>query len=168
MKKLNGRFVDESGIVVFDEDGLEDLIFHQKLTDAVIVQKTYETDLFSQQLSKHYGSILNFYQGPLPLSIDQWNTPESYKIIDIESFIMDKCSTIEEQERVAIELSMFNDRGLYPLLRHMVFLVDHFSENNIVWGVGRGSSVSSYVLFLLGIHKINSIKYQLSIDEFLK
>ena len=30
-------------------------------------------------------------------------------------------------------------------------------ENNIVWGVGRGSPVASYVLFLIGVHRINSI-----------
>jgi hypothetical protein len=41
-------------------------------------------------------------------------------------------------------------------------------ENKIVWGVGRGSSVASYVLFLIGVHKINSIKYNLDINEFLK
>jgi DNA polymerase III alpha subunit len=41
-------------------------------------------------------------------------------------------------------------------------------DNNIVWGVGRGSSVASYVLYLLGIHKIDSIKYNLSPDEFFK
>jgi len=41
-------------------------------------------------------------------------------------------------------------------------------KNNIVWGVGRGSSVASYVLFLLGVHKIDSMYYELSVDEFLK
>jgi DNA polymerase III alpha subunit len=41
-------------------------------------------------------------------------------------------------------------------------------SNNIVWGVGRGSSVASYVLYLLGVHKVDSIKYGLDIREFLK
>jgi DNA polymerase III alpha subunit len=41
-------------------------------------------------------------------------------------------------------------------------------KNKIVWGVGRGSSVASYVLFLIGIHKVNSLKYNLDIKEFLK
>ena len=41
-------------------------------------------------------------------------------------------------------------------------------KNNIVWGVGRGSSVSSYVLFLMGVHKVDSMKYNLDIKDFLK
>jgi DNA polymerase III alpha subunit len=41
-------------------------------------------------------------------------------------------------------------------------------ENDIVWGVGRGSSVASYTLYLIGVHKIDSIKYELDINEFLK
>ena len=50
----------------------------------------------------------------------------------------------------------------------MVYLVDHMRENNIVWGVGRGSSTASYVLFLIGIHKINSIQFGLDWREFLR
>jgi len=50
----------------------------------------------------------------------------------------------------------------------MKYLVDLMRENNIVWGVGRGSSVSSFVLFLIGIHRINSIYYDLDVEEFLK
>jgi len=34
--------------------------------------------------------------------------------------------------------------------------------------VGRGSSVASYCLYLLGVHKINSLKFDLDIKEFLK
>jgi DNA polymerase III alpha subunit len=41
-------------------------------------------------------------------------------------------------------------------------------ERNIVWGVGRGSSVASYVLFLIGTHKVDSVKYELDFNEFLK
>jgi DNA polymerase III alpha subunit len=47
-------------------------------------------------------------------------------------------------------------------------MIDVFNKNNIVHGVGRGSSTSSYVLYLLGVHFIDSIKYDLDINEFLK
>jgi len=48
------------------------------------------------------------------------------------------------------------------------YLVDTLRKNNVIWGVGRGSSVASYVLFLLGVHKIDSLYYNLDIEEFLK
>ena len=54
------------------------------------------------------------------------------------------------------------------LLCYLKYLVDTMREHNIVWGVGRGSSVASYCLYLLGVHKINSIKFELDIKEFLK
>jgi DNA polymerase III alpha subunit len=57
---------------------------------------------------------------------------------------------------------------MFSLLQYLKYLVDTMRKNNIVWGVGRGSSVASFVLFLIGIHRINSLYYQLSIDEFLK
>ena len=67
--------------------------------------------------------------------------------------------TQEERDRIEEELDAFRERGMYNLLRYMVYLVDFMRENDIVWGVGRGSSVASYVLYLIGVHRINSIQY---------
>jgi DNA polymerase III alpha subunit len=74
----------------------------------------------------------------------------------------------EEWMRTEAELVEFDQRGMYPLLQYMIYLVDFMRENNIVWGVGRGSSVASYVLYLIGIHRINSIHFDLDWHEFLR
>lgn len=97
-----------------------------------------------------------------------WFIPDEYKKLDIAKYILDLCNTDEELQRVGNELILFQERNMFPLLQYLKFLVDTMRENNVVWGVGRGSSVSSYVLFLLGVHRINSLYYDLSIDEFLK
>jgi DNA polymerase III alpha subunit len=97
-----------------------------------------------------------------------WHMPESYKTYDIAKYVLDKCTTDEELQRVGDELLKFQERGMFVLLRYLKFLVDTMRENKVVWGVGRGSSVSSYVLYLIGVHRINSLFYQLSVDEFLK
>jgi DNA polymerase III alpha subunit len=60
------------------------------------------------------------------------------------------------------------DRNLFQLLQYLKYLVDTMRKHNIVWGVGRGSSVASYVLYLIGVHKINSMYYDLDIEEFLR
>jgi len=73
-----------------------------------------------------------------------------------------------EYERAYEELKEFDERGMYNLLRYMIYLVDFMRENNIVWGVGRGSSVASYVLYLIGVHRIDSIQYGLDWREFLR
>ena len=54
------------------------------------------------------------------------------------------------------------------VLKTMKYIVDTLRKHDVVWGVGRGSSVASYALYLIGVHKIDSVKYNLPIDEFFK
>ena len=98
----------------------------------------------------------------------QWYMPDEYKNLDIAQYILDQCQNDTELQRAGQELLLYQERGMFTLLRYLKYLVDIMRENNIVWGVGRGSSVASFVLFLLGVHKINSLYYDLEIDEFLK
>jgi DNA polymerase III alpha subunit len=78
------------------------------------------------------------------------------------------CKTEEQTDRVSLELELFIQHNMMDLLFYLKYLVDTLRQNKIVWGVGRGSSVASYILFLIGVHKIDSIKYDLDIKEFLK
>ena len=97
-----------------------------------------------------------------------WFMPDEYLNFPIHQWLIDQCKTEEERSRVDEELILFIQHGMFDLLFYLKYLVDTMQQNNIVWGVGRGSSVASYVLYLIGIHKINSIKYNLDIKEFLK
>lgn len=94
--------------------------------------------------------------------------PDEYKNFDIAQYVIDKCSCDTELQRVGEELLEFQDRGLFPLLCYLKYLVDLMREHKILWGVGRGSSTSSFVLYLIGIHKINSIYYDLPFNEFMR
>lgn len=97
-----------------------------------------------------------------------WNMPDDYCKIDIAKWLLDQCKTQEELQRVGQELLLYQERNLFPLLKQLKYVVDTWRNHNIVWGVGRGSSVASYVLFLIGVHKINSLYYDLDIKEFLR
>jgi DNA polymerase III alpha subunit len=97
-----------------------------------------------------------------------WHMPIEYKNLDIAEYVLSLCQQEHELQRVAQELLLYQERNLFDLLRYLKYLVDTLRKNNIVWGVGRGSSVASYVLFLIGVHKIDSVYYNLDIDEFLK
>lgn len=101
-------------------------------------------------------------------SPDIWFTPQEYQDIDVETFLFDKCKDEVSKLRTSQELELYKEKELYPLLQFMIYLVEYMRENGFVWGAGRGSSVSSYILYLIGVHKIDSLKYNLSIDEFLK
>ena len=97
-----------------------------------------------------------------------WYFPEQYKNLDIEKHIKYLAETEQQLSRVEQELELYKKFNLYTVLRYLVYLIDTMRNNNIVWGVVRGSSVSSYVLFLMGVHKVDSIKYGLDIHEFLR
>ena len=99
---------------------------------------------------------------------NEWFIPDEYKNFDIAKWVLEQCKTDEELQRAGEELIMFQERGMFILLQYLKYLVDTMRKNNIVWGVGRGSSIASFVLYLIGIHRINSLYYQISINEFLK
>jgi DNA polymerase III alpha subunit len=94
--------------------------------------------------------------------------PEQYQNMDIAKWILSQCQTQEELQRVGQELLLYQERNLLPLLQQLKYIVDTWRTHNIVWGVGRGSSVASYVLYLIGVHRINSMYYDLDIAEFLR
>lgn len=97
-----------------------------------------------------------------------WHMPEEYKQLDIAEYVLSLCNSNEELQRCGQELMMFQERGLFDLLKYLKYLVDVMTENHLIWGVGRGSSVASFVLYKLGVHRIDSLHYDLDPAEFLR
>ena len=97
-----------------------------------------------------------------------WRMPMEYKDLDIAQYVLDLCTTDEELQRVGQELLLYQERNLFDLLRYLKYLVDVMQANRMIWGVGRGSSLSSYVLYLLKVHRIDSMYYDLDPSEFLR
>lgn len=113
--------------------------------------------------------------------LDQsWNIPDKYKSLNIKNYILTQLlENIEEndfteseiserEERVLNELKLFNDYGMNDLLRTVIYIVEEFRKNNVVWGTGRGSSCCSYCLYLIGLHEVDSVKYDLDLKEFFR
>ena len=103
----------------------------------------------------------------------EFNIPQHYKELNVEEYIKGLIPTSGQDDniitaRVEEELELYKARNLFPVLQLMIYIVDTMRKHNLVWGVGRGSSVASYCLYLIGVHKIDSIKYNLNIREFLK
>lgn len=167
---------DRLGIAYASADEICDLLYQNPDLDIsrIAVEDPY----------KYNNSVKDFYSD-LPIleryvnqdiTVEQfdsqnqarWLMPEEYQNMDIAQWLLDQCTTEEELQRVGKELLLYQERNLFLLLKQLKYIVDTWRSNNIVWGVGRGSSVSSYVLYLIGVHKINSIYYDLDIEEFLR
>ena len=99
---------------------------------------------------------------------NSWHIPDKYKHMDIAEYVLSLCNSDAQLQRCGEELLLFQERNLFDLLRYLKYLVDTLRANHMIWGVGRGSSVASYVLFLLGVHRIDSMFYDLDAREFLR
>ena len=151
------------GEIVYNIEDVVDLIMKQQSTAGITVDNTVQLRDTSPETD-------------VSLSVDEydlmnqrnWLMPEEYKRMDIAQHVIDLCKTTPEIQRAGQELLMFQERNLFNLLKYLKYLVDTMRANNIVWGVGRGSSVASYVLYLLGVHKIDSMYYDLDPSEFLR
>ena len=170
---------DSLGIPRFTNKNLVDMIYsgHVDKCHVVLCDPSDDIDKFNAAMREQYLPELKQY---IPIDVEQkdfdtalqseWFMPDEYKELDIEAFLLGKIGgklTIE-WARCVEELEAFQQRDMYPLLRYMIYLVEFMRENNIVWGVGRGSSVASYVLYLIGVHRIDSIQYDLDWREFLR
>lgn len=148
---LNGWNID--GVAI--EDGQE-LVDYYEYHEQIIGQEP--------QLFEFLGTVQEFHC----VRSNEWLLPDQYKELDVLRYVLDKCETQQQEDRVLEEGRLFVDRNMLNMLRWMKYFVDECKRNRIVIGVGRGSSVSSYILYLLGVHKIDSIAYELDINEFFK
>jgi|TARA_B110001452_G_C15177933_1_gene409188 DNA polymerase III alpha subunit len=171
---------DSLGIPRFSNKDLVDMIYsgHVDKCHVVLCDKTDEIDKFNNAMKQEGLSELSTY---IPLDVDQknfdgvlqseWFMPDEYKDINVYEYVLGKVETPcpqHVQDRIWEEMEQYKQRDMHNLLRYMIYLVDFMRENNIVWGVGRGSSVASYVLYVIGVHRVNSIQFDLDWREFLR
>ncbi len=111
---------------------------------------------------------------------NHWNIPKEFNDIDIFQWILQKLQDLKDTkelnqlkydirlERAMVEYKEFKRLKLFPLLRTLLYIINTFERDNVVWGPGRGSSVSSYILYLIGVHDVDSVTYDLNVSDFMK
>lgn len=158
--------------IVHSLDEVLELLLGKSVHGEIIIDDEDELALYNEYKEKVSSNIRFVAQDVSDdfheTHTNDWNIPAKYLDIDIDQYLLDKCASDIEVARVTSELAEFKKRGLSVVLNLMIFLVDHFTENDIVWGVGRGSSAASYCLYLIGINRVNSLTYNLDIKEFFK
>jgi len=167
---------DQYGQVYLTEAEAMSLVYANPKVD--IGQITVaDASRFNKAVEELYSNVPKLKQYvPLDISIEEfdnnnqnnWFMPKEYIDFDIAKWVLEQCEGDAELQRAGKELMAFQERNLLPLLNFMYYLVQTMRKNNIVWGVGRGSSVSSFVLYKIGINRINPIYYSLDFSEFLR
>jgi len=169
--------INKFGATLVSEQEAFDALYSDKIKDPkglFFDQAVVEQFNQSQNINKDSFDKIQEYQDPAisleefdTLNQKNWFMTDEYKNMDIETFLVQN-SPEENYDRVIEEIQLFCQHNMIDLLKYLKYLVDTMRNNNIVWGVGRGSSVASYCLYIIGVHRIDSIKYQLNIREFLK
>jgi DNA polymerase III alpha subunit len=170
-------YIDNLGLAVYSSKDIEEILFtgQSNILDEILVDNDDADILRYNESARLMGDKelrlyqpLNFSKEEFDHSLQQnWLMPDEYKTLDIEDFLVNACPK-ENYQRLIEELEAYRQRNMLDLLRWLKYFVDTCRANNVVWGVGRGSSVASYVLFLIGVHKIDSLKYNLDWHEFLR
>lgn len=164
--------LDQYSNPIFDEQDLFNALYEGKpITPNMFVDSTDNVKSLEQTANFKFWLPLDNYDIPLDeydsaMQAD-WQMPDEYKTLDIEEFLVKLCPT-ENYQRLIDELAEYKTRNMLDLLRWLKYFVDTCEKEGILWGLGRGSSVASYALYLMGVHSVDSVKYNLDWQEFLR
>jgi len=167
---------DQYGQIIYDESDLVSMIMRDATIESLqgmLVEPGVNLEIASAYLEQVPELVEYAFTDMTVEEFDQmkqnsWHMPDEYKNLDIAEYILGLCDSDVKLQRCGEELLLFQERNLFDLLRYLKYLVDTLRANNMIWGVGRGSSVASYVLYLLGVHRIDSMFYDLDAREFLR
>ena len=104
----------------------------------------------------------------------EWSLPDSYKYLNLDEYLISLADRIEQDElydrrleRLAQEIELFETMRLTEVLKALIFIVEEMTRQGVVWGVGRGSSCSSYLLYLIGLHEVDVVRFDIPITDFI-
>jgi len=178
--KLNDRILFGDGESVVPMSFLYDHILKGRPASQVFVSKQdFESDEVTSYNNRFPEDKVTFKRKVNDVSLE-WNIPEEYKSLDVVQYILDKLKQ-EDREmgltedalklryyRVKMELRLWEKRNLIDMLRTLIFIVNTFEEQDVVWGTGRGSSCASYILYLIGLHQVDCVEHKVDIGEFFR
>ncbi len=171
--------INKFGEIVRDESDIVDLLMQGKTLDdlsGLTVDPSVDMETLAHLIENPQDLMTWRFPEDSDISVPEfdqirqrrWFMPDDYRNFDIAAHVLSLCQNQEELQRAGEELLLFQQYDLFDLLRYLRYLVDVMRSNNVIWGVGRGSSVASFVLYLLGVHRINSLHYDLDPREFLR
>jgi len=175
---LNDRIVTDEGEVVAKHE----LLVKQALSGEVFTDLRAIAHPDIKRYNKHSGNAnpIGVWEptekgsgiGPDPDTFE-WTIPKKYLSMNIEEL----CIEALEQKRLindvyvnrlSWELIQMELKDMHQFVRCLLYVTHQFKENDVVWGVGRGSSCASLIMYLLDINKVDPVKYGIPAEEFFK
>ena len=139
-----------------------------------LVEHDADTERFNEEADEPLALA-----GPEPVKLKfGWKLSAEYAHLNIEEYFISRGvdhilkagytadQQVEAMQRISNELTQVHQRGMVEFVRTVIYVLDTFRQHNVLWGVGRGSSCASYLLFLAGLHVVDCIKYDVPMAEF--
>lgn len=174
--QLKDRQLRFDGAVVISPDYLVDALLRGCPPSRVrLTQLGPDEEAFN--LRSDDGDELRLDEDPVHIDLS-WQLPTEYLQMDLRESIIqrvgDRLATLsysDDQhlraaERVERELAELEARDMVEFFKTVIYILDVFRNQGVIWGVGRGSSCASYILFLLGLHSVDCILYDVPMEEF--
>lgn len=138
--------------------------------------------LFVTELTAEVDAYNSLVDNPIKLKCElttnfppEWCLPEGNKYLDLDEYLVKLAERIKKDhlyekrlERLAEEIYLFKSLQLDEVLKTLIFVVEEFERQGVVWGVGRGSSCSSYLLYLIGLHEVDPVRYGIEVTDFIR
>lgn len=165
----NNRVLLEDGRSVVEETAaIEEIINGGQIDGRLMVRPS--TDALSYELI--YGAPLVFDDKVEPPKVPP--QPHSHTQDDIDHLVRlienspRFVCTEKYVERLADEIDFFDATGNITFVISLESLISRFREDDVLWGVGRGSACASLVLYVLGVHDIDPVLYDIPFVEMSK
>lgn len=159
---------DAQGVCWLTEQGVIELAYQGKLQDSLFEWQDAQVKAQYVHMCEAQDNWPFLIQDVHKVHDRTWFTPPEYQQLDLHSYVMARCQNPEQIARAEYELKLIDHLGVQPIFCHLIYLVDTWRSRNLVWGIGRGSSVSCFILYVIGLNRINPLDYDLDPEEFFK
>jgi hypothetical protein len=175
---LDNRIITDTGEVVAKHELLVEKALSGEVFTKMLAVNHPDISLYNERTGfAHPIDIWNdtgedTLEGP-DLKTYDWTIPKRFLQLDItdlcsDALVEQQLVTPEYTNRLIWELQRMEEKEMFPFVRCLLYVTYQFKEKGVVWGVGRGSSCASLVMFLLDINRVDPVKYDIPAEEFFK
>lgn len=160
---LKDRLLQWDGKSIIEPESIADLLLNGVTPDKILTTEiSEEVELFNQMSDVK----IDLYDENKEVKLDfSWQLPQKYLELDLIEYFS-HFITPKNEERICEELELVMKFQIENEMRTIIYVVDILKDKKVVFGVGRGSSCASYLLYCIGIHQVDCLKYDIPASEF--
>lgn len=159
------RILHQDGSSEFSVEAYCERLLKNELTDKDYCVKALDTELYE----KYFGNQITVQQTPELGVNDRTHSDFDLEFVKRKIYQFSRFQgTDQEHQRIERELRFFEETDNILQLKKLIHLIGSFKEKNIIWGVGRGSSCASYIMYLLEVHDVDPLKHDIPFEELSK